>query len=369
MLFYLFNALHASSETLSFLRLMHYLSFRAIAAAITAFLLTTLLGRRIVEALYRRGMRDVIRDYGSLSNEGKGGTPTMGGLIIILAVLTGVILWCDLSNPFIPLLLLSFVWFGGIGAADDYLKCRNQNSDMGLSQRAKSLAQGGFGLLLGLLCVCAPFSPIPPHLATKLYVPMVKLPVMDLSWAYIPFIALTVYAIANSVNFADGLDGLAIVPVGFVAVVYGVFAYVIGNTIYSSYLHFFYLQGSGEVAIVCAAMFGAAIGFLWYNAYPAETFMGDTGSQALGGALGTLAVLLKSELLFLIVGGVFVAQAFSVLIQEKIGINWIGRRFFYRAPLHYTFLYGGIGETKVVVRFWIASGILALIGLATLKIR
>lgn len=369
MLFYLLHALHTSSETLSFLRLIDYLTFRAIAAALTAFLLTMLLGRRIIEALYRGGMRDVIRDYGGLSNEGKGGTPTMGGLIILLAVLAGVVLWCDPFNPFIPLLLTALLWFGGIGAADDYLKCRHQDSDRGLSQRTKSLAQGGFGLLLGVVCLYAPFSPIPHALASKLYLPMLKTPVMDLSWAYVPFIALTVCAIANSVNFADGLDGLAIVPVAFVAVVYGVFAYVIGNTIYSRHLLFFYLHGSGEVAIVCAAIFGAGFGFLWYNAYPAETFMGDTGSQALGGVLGTIAVLLKSEVLFLIVGGVFVAQAFSVLIQEKIGINWIGRRIFYRAPLHYTFLYRGIGETKVVVRFWIASGLLALIGLATLKIR
>ena len=369
MLFYLFNALHTSSETFSFLRLIDYLTFRAIAAALTAFLLTILLGGRIIEGLYRRGMRDVIRDYGGLSNEGKGGTPTMGGLIIILSVFTGVILWCDLANPFISPALLAFLWFGGIGAADDYLKCRHQDSDRGLSQRTKTLAQGGFGLLLGAICLYAPFSPLPHALASKLYLPMFKNPVVDLSWAYVPFVALTVYAIANSVNFADGLDGLAIVPVSFVAVVYGVFAYVIGNTIYSRHLLFFYLHGSGEVAIVCAAIFGAGVGFLWYNAYPAETFMGDTGSQALGGVLGTIAVLLKSEVLFLIVGGIFVAQAFSVLIQEKIGINWIGRRIFYRAPLHYTFLYRGVGETKVVIRFWIASGLLALIGLATLKIR
>ena len=369
MLFYLFDVLRESLSELSFLRLADYLTFRAIAAALTAFLLTMILGRRIVEFLYRSGMRDVIRDYGQLSNEGKSGTPTMGGAVIILSILSGILLWCDLANPFIPLLCAALVWFGGIGAADDYLKSRRQDSDRGLSQRSKLLAQTGFGLALGTVCLYASFSPIPPELATKLFVPMVKTPVVDLYWVYLPFITLTIVAIANSVNFADGLDGLAIVPVSFAAVVYGVFAYVIGNTKYSSYLHFFYLYGSGEIAIVCAAIFGAGVGFLWYNAYPAEIIMGDTGSQALGGTLGTLGVLLKSEVLFLIVGGIFVLQAFSVLIQEKLGINWIGRRIFYRAPVHYTFLHRGIGETKMVIRFWIVSGLLALIGLATLKIR
>ena len=370
MLFHLFNLLHASlSDTFSFLRLADYLTIRAIAAAITAFLLTLFLGRRILEFLYRSGMRDVIRNYGELSNEGKSGTPTMGGVIIILSIVSGVLLWCDLTNPFIPVLMCALIWFGGIGALDDYLKCRREHSDQGLSQRTKMTAQAGFGLALGCICLYAPFSPIPEALATKLYLPTYKLPVADLSWAYLPFIVLTIVAIANSVNFADGLDGLAIVPVSFVAVVYGVFAYVIGNTRYSSYLQFFYLHGSGEVAIVCAAMLGAGVGFLWYNAYPAEIIMGDTGSQALGGTLGTLAVLLKSEVLFLIIGGVFVLQAFSVLIQEKLGISWIGRRIFYRAPIHYTFLHRGIGETKMVIRFWIISGLLALIGLATLKVR
>ena len=369
MIYYLGNYLRELTSIFSFLRLVDYISFRAIAAAITAFLLTLILGRRFINDLYIRRMRDVVRDYGVMSVNDKKGTPTMGGGMIVAAVFLSALLWCNPINRFVGLTLFALLWFAGIGFADDLLKIRHQDSDKGLSEGKKILLQGVYSVILGIVYLVPLLSPFPAEIASKLYLPFVKLPVIDLGWAYFPFIVFTLLAISNSVNFADGLDGLAVVPASFVAAVYGIFAYVIGNTIYSGYLQFFYLPGVWELTVVCAAIFGAGIGFLWYNAYPAQVFMGDTGSMALGGVLGTIAILLKQEFLFIIVGGVFVAEAFSVFIQEKIGINWLGRRIFYRAPIHHTYQYRGLAETKVVVRFWIISGLLALAGLATLKIR
>ncbi|MBI4530830.1 MAG: phospho-N-acetylmuramoyl-pentapeptide-transferase [Candidatus Latescibacteria bacterium] len=369
MIYYLGNYLRDLAPIFSFLRLVDYISFRAIAAAITAFLLTLILGRRLIRELYIRKKRDVVRDYGVMSVNDKKGTPTMGGILIVAAVFLSALLWCDPINRFVGLTLLALLWFAAIGLTDDVLKIRHQDSDKGLSQGRKILLQGIYSALLGVIYLVPALSPFPPEIASNLYLPFVKFPVVDLGWVYLPFIIFTLLAISNSVNFADGLDGLAVVPASFIAAVYGVFAYVIGNTIYSGYLHFFYLPGVWELTVVCAAIFGAGIGFLWYNTYPAQIFMGDTGSMALGGVLGTLAVLLKQEFLFVLIGGIFVTEAFSVFIQEKIGIHWLGRRLFYRAPIHHTYQYRGLAETKVVVRFWIVSGLLALAGLATLKIR
>jgi phospho-N-acetylmuramoyl-pentapeptide-transferase len=369
MIYYLGDYLRELVPIFSFLRLVEYISFRAIAAAITAFLLTLILGRRLIRELYTRKMRDIVRDYGVMSVNDKKGTPTMGGVMIVASVLLSALLWCNPINRFVGLALFALLWFAAIGLIDDVLKVRHQDSDQGLSQGRKILLQGVYSAILGVISLIPPLSPFPPEIASNLYLPFVKVPVVDLGWLYLPFIIFTLLAISNSVNFADGLDGLAVVPASFVAAVYGVFAYVIGNTIYSGYLHFFYLPGVWELTVVCAAVFGAGIGFLWYNAYPAQIFMGDTGSMALGGILGTLAVLLKQEFLFVIIGGIFVVEAFSVFIQEKIGIRWLGRRIFYRAPIHHTYQYRGLAETKVVVRFWIVSGLLALAGLATLKIR
>lgn len=369
MLYHLGTYLYHTVADLSFLRLFTYLSFRAIGAALTAFAVTVLFGERLIHFLYLKRIRDVPREYTTMSAADKSGTPTMGGLLIITAILTSTVLWCDLLSRFTQVMLFTLLWFTVLGATDDYLKIKHTDSDRGLSQATKFFVQVTFGLLLGVVFLTPGVSPVAPTVASKLYLPFIKTPVLDLGWWYLPFIAFVVVAIANSVNFADGLDGLAIVPVSFIIAVYGVFAYVVGNVIYSNYLQFFYLPGSGELTIICAAIFGASLGFLWYNTYPAQVFMGDVGSLTLGGIVGTLAVLLKQEFLFLIVGGVFVVEAFSVLIQEKIGVNWLGRRLFYRAPLHQTFQYRGLAETKVVVRFWIIAGILALIGLSTLKIR
>ena len=369
MLYHLGTYLYDTTDALSFLRLFQYLSFRTICAALTAFAATLIFGEYIIRYLYVKRIRDIPRDYSTISTTSKAGTPQMGGVLIILAIFVSTVLWCDLINRFTGVFFLALIWFAVLGGIDDYRVLKYQDSDRGLSQKTKLLFQAAYGLVFGVVFLIPGLSPVTQDIATHLYLPFLKDPVLDMGWWYLPFIVFVIVAITNSVNFADGLDGLAIVPVSFAIAVYGVFAYVVGNVIYSDYLQFFFLPGSGELTVICGAIFGASLGFLWYNAYPAQVFMGDVGSMTLGGIIGTLAILLKQEFLFLIVGGVFVVEALSVLIQEKIGINWLGRRIFYIAPIHNSFQYRGLAETKVVIRFWIIAGILALIGLSTLKIR
>lgn len=369
MIYHLVTCLFDTVDALSFLRLFQYLSFRAICAALTGFGVTLLFGQRIIRLLYVNHVRDSPRAHGVLSTASKAGTPLMGGLLIVAAIFASVLLWSDLFNRFTLVFLCALIWFSLFGFIDDYRKIRYRDSDRGLSQATKLFFQAVFGFGFGLVFLLPGLSPVSAEVASDLYLPFVKDPVLDLGWWYLPFIAFVIVAIANAVNFADGLDGLSIVPVSFTVVVYGVFAYVIGNAIYSGYLQFTFLPGSGELTVICAGVFGACMGFLWYNAYPAQVFMGDVGALPLGGIVGTFAVLLKQEFLFVITGGIFVAMAFSVLVQEKIGIKWLGRRIFYMAPLHHAFQYRGLAETKVVIRFWIIAGILAIIGLSTLKIR
>ena len=368
MIYYLGTYLHDTVETLSFLRLLDSISFRAIAGAITALLFTILFGGRIILRFYRSGQRDISRSnvsFPSTGNQAK----TYGGGLIIAAVLLSVLLWCQLDCTFVLICLGAVVWFAILGSVDDFLKVRHGNSDRGLSEAAKLMLQFIYGAIFALIYVTEEFSPLPEGLATQLYLPFFKYPLVDLSWGYVPFIIFTVIAIANSVNIADGIDGLAVVPVSFVVAVYGVFAYVSSHFTIANFLIFPFMPGVGEVAIICSIVFGACLGFLWFNSYPANVIMGDTGSMALGGLLGTVAVLVKQEFLFLIIGGIFVGEAFSVLVQQKIGIKWLGRRFFYSAPVHHHFQMRGLADTKIVIRFWIIAGILALCGLATLKIR
>ena len=350
-------------------RLGRYVSTRSIFAFLTAFLLTLFLGRMIIHWLYRQGYRDTVRDYGVISVEDKRGTPTMGGVMIIGTTLFSVLLWCDLTNRFVQLLLFASVWFSAMGAYDDLQKIKHRNSDMGLSRAAKYALQATFGLLLGLIFLHPATTPVPTYLASQLFIPFVKSPVMDLGWLYLGVIVMMVIYSANAVNFADGLDGLAIVPTTCVIAVYGIFAYLFGNTVYSQYLLFDYMPGSQEVSIFCAALGGAAVGFLWWNAYPAEVFMGDTGSIFLGGVVGTLIVMMKQEVLFFLAGGIFTAEIASVMLQDWIGIQRAGRRFMFRAPIHHTFQYRGWSEPKIAIRFWIISALLALLSLATLKFR
>ena len=354
----------------SFIRLFNYISSRTIFAIITSFAFTLLAGRPLIRVLYRMGMRDTPRaEMEEAQDHKKGGTPTMGGVILFSATMLSTLLWCDLTNRFILFLLFASAWFFTLGFWDDNRKIRHQDSNKGLSRGMKYLGQISFGLLFSLLFLHPATSPVPPTVVSKLYIPFYKYPVVDLSWGYTFVIVLFVVYAANAINFADGMDGLAVVPCGYAIGVYGIFAYFLGNAKYSHYLMLDYLPGCGEVTILCAALLGACVGFLWYNSYPAEIFMGDTGSMYLGGVLGTMVVLLKQEVLFLIVGGIFLAEILSVVLQDWIGIQRTGRRFLYRAPIHHCFQYQGLAETKITVRFWIISGILALVALASLKIR
>ena len=368
MIYYLGTYLHDTVESLSFLRLLDFISFRAIAGAITALLFTIAFGGRIILRFYRAGQRDIIRNYAHFPVTGNQ-AKTYGGGLIIAAVLLSALLWCKLHTGFVITCLGAVTWFAALGAVDDHLKVRHGSSDRGLSEATKLALQGVYGLVFGVIYTTPQLTPLPPELVTQLYLPFVKHPVLDLSWGYVPFIVFTVVAIANSVNMADGIDGLAVVPAAFVVTVYGVFAYVSSHAGISDFLIFPFMPGVGEVAIVCSIVFGACLGFLWFNSYPANVIMGDTGSMALGGLLGTVAVLVKQEFLFLIVGGIFVGEAFSVLVQQKVGIKWLGRRYFHSAPMHHHFQMRGLADTKIVIRFWIVAGILALCGLATLKIR
>jgi len=369
MTYLLYELLYSEEGVLSFLRLLSYISFRAIFAFVTAFILSLLLGRRTIVMLLKNDIREEVREYNGITASSKKGTPTMGGILIIMSVLVPALLWCDLTSRYIQLLIFALLWFGLIGFFDDFLKIRNKKSDKGLSRSKKLLFQGVFGLIFGYIILNKGTTPYEQDIIFNLYIPFYKKAILNLGWFYLPFIIFVVMSIANAVNFADGLDGLAIVPATTTAAVYGVFAYILGNFNYSNYLLFNFFKGSGEITIFCAGMIGAGLGFLWYNAYPAQVFMGDTGSQALGGTIASMAILLKQEFLFLIAGGIFLAEALSVLIQDRVGIDWLGRRIFYRAPLHHTFQHRGVAETTVVVRFWIVSIFLALLSFTALKIR
>jgi phospho-N-acetylmuramoyl-pentapeptide-transferase len=350
-------------------RLVTYISFRALTAMLTSFTVGVIFGRKFITIIYQLNFRDRSRDYGDISPKNKNGTPTMGGIIIFLSFLLSVLLWGKLDNFFLRTVLFAAFWFTALGFYDDYLKSVRGSSDAGLSRSLKLIFQCLFGIILGILVLSPGSGPFPPELATQLFIPFVKNPVLDLSYFYYLFIIMVVIGISNSINFADGLDGLATVPVSFLAVVYAIFAYILSNVKLSQYFLFPYIEGSGELVIVMGALVGALAAFLWYNTYPAEIFMGDTGSLFLGGIIATTAVLLKKELLFLIAGGVFVFEFLSVFIQDYIGIKWLKRRIFYRAPIHHSFQFLGIAEPKIVVRFWIVAVLFTLISLISIKLR
>jgi phospho-N-acetylmuramoyl-pentapeptide-transferase len=350
-------------------RLVTYITFRALIAMMTAFLVGIVFGRKFITIIYQLNFRDKTREYGDISPKNKDGTPTMGGVIIFLSFLLSVLLWGKLDNFFLRTVLFASFWFTALGFFDDYLKSIRGSSDAGMSRGVKLLFQVLFGIILSILVLSPASTPFPDGMSTQLFVPFVKHAVIDLSYFYSPFIILAVIGISNSINFADGLDGLATVPVSFLALVYGVFAYLLGNSKLSEYFLFPFLNGSGELVVVMAALVGSLAAFLWFNTYPAEIFMGDTGSLFLGGVIATSAVLLKKEVIFLIAGGVFVIEFLSVFIQDYIGIKLLKRRLLYRAPVHHTFQFMGIAEPKIVVRFWIAAALFTLVSLISIKLR
>lgn len=354
---------------LSLDNLVSYITFRALMAVLSSFLFGIIFGKKLINIIYQLNFLDKSREYGDISSENKSGTPTMGGLIIFISFLFSLLIWGKFDNFFLTVIIFASFWFTAIGFVDDYLKSINGSSDAGMSRSLKLLFQVLFGIILSILVLSPESSPFPDELLTKLFVPFFKNPVIDLSWFYYVFIVLVVIGISNSINFADGLDGLATIPVVFLSVVYAVFAYIIGNARIAAYLWYPYIEGSGELVIVLAALIGALAAFLWFNTFPAQIFMGDTGSLFLGGVIATSAILLKKEIIFLLAGGVFVVEFLTVFIQDYIGIKLFKRRIFYRAPIHHTFQFLGVAESKIVVRFWIIAAIFTLVSLISLKLR
>lgn len=346
------------------LNVFKYITFRAAMASITAFLFSIVIGPIIIRKLSKLKIGELPRKKHVESlyelHKHKEGTPTMGGIIIILSIVLSVLLWAKLDNRLIMLCLITVVWLGIVGFIDDYIKLIKLKP-LGLSATTKFVGQ--LVLALGV----AVYLYFDPQISQELYIPFMKHAVINLGIFYILFVVLVIVGTTNAVNITDGLDGLAIGCVSFIALSYGIISYLTGHIEFSNYLNIYYLEGSGELAIFCTAIAGAGLGFLWFNTYPATVFMGDTGSLALGGAIGVISVLIKKEILLLIVGGVFVFEVLSVLIQV-ISFKAFGKRVFLMAPIHHHFQLKGWPEPKITVRFWIVSVILALFGLVTLKL-
>jgi phospho-N-acetylmuramoyl-pentapeptide-transferase len=358
--------------------LFNYISFRAAGATVTALLLAFVVGPPVIRRLRAHKVGQVIRAEGPASHQSKRGTPTMGGLIILLATIVPTLLWAPLTNRFVVVAMLSILWMGCIGFLDDYLKIV-QGKSRGLVAKWKLAGQVSFGVLLGLFLTYNPVVPTDTIPATATTLPFFKYLVVNFApLLYVLFVTVVITGSSNAVNLTDGLDGLATGLAGISAAAFAGFAYLFGRTDVTDYLNLFYLPGAGELAIFCAALMGATIGFLWFNAHPAQVFMGDTGSLAIGGALGTVAILLKAEFLLLLIGGVFAAEAISVLIQTGT-YKWYkrtrgkeyadGHRVFRMAPLHHHFEKLGWAETTVVTRFYILGLLCALVALSTLKVR
>jgi phospho-N-acetylmuramoyl-pentapeptide-transferase len=359
MLYHLLYPLHT---TFSAFNVFRYITFRTIYAILTAFLICFVLGPWVIRKLQRMQVKQYIREDGPQSHLQKAGTPTMGGSLIIFSVAVSTLLWADLTNFFVWIMLLVLVGFGTIGFVDDYLMQVKKRSK-GLGARQKLILQTLLALLTGWLVV------MHPGFNTQVTMPFFKHISPDLGIGYIFFAAFVIVGASNAVNLTDGLDGLAIGPVVIAAGTYMIFAYVAGHVRIAEYLQLHYVHGSGELAIFCGALVGAGLGFLWFNAYPAQMFMGDVGSLALGAVLGTIAVITKQEIVLALVGGLFVIEALSVIFQVGFFKMTHGRRIFRMAPLHHHFELQGWPEPKVIVRFWIIAIALALLSMSTLKLR
>jgi phospho-N-acetylmuramoyl-pentapeptide-transferase len=347
-----------------FFNLFRYLTFRAGGAFMTALIFGFIFGQPLINLLRRKqGKGQPIRDDGPQTHFAKAGTPTMGGLLILSSLIFSTVLWAQLSNPYVWIVLLVTTGFGLIGFADDYAKVTRQNTK-GVSGRVRFI----LGLVIAGLAAYSAARFHPVDLTNQLALPFVKDLLINLGMFFVPFGMIVIVGAANAVNLTDGLDGLAIMPVMIAAGTLGIIAYVVGNANFSEYLGVHFVPGTGELLVFSSALFGGGLGFLWYNAPPAAVFMGDTGSLALGGALGAIAVCTKHEIVLAIVGGLFVVEALSVIIQV-LYFKRTGKRVFLMAPIHHHFEKLGWAEPQIVIRFWIISLILAMIGLATLKVR
>ncbi len=340
-----------------------YLTLRAILGVLTALSIALLVGPAMIRGLNRHHIGQSVRDDGPQSHSSKAGTPTMGGALILVAIAAATLLWADLGNRHVWVVLLVTLLFGAVGGLDDYLKLVRRRSK-GLTARAKFGAQSMIGLGAALFLYLTAQTPA----ETEFIVPFFKHVGVALGWVFVPVSYFVIVGSSNAVNLTDGLDGLAIMPTVMVGGALGVFAYATGHTTFAQYLGIPYIAGVGEVVVFCGAVVGAGLGFLWFNAYPAQVFMGDVGALALGAALGVVAVLVRQELVLFVMGGVFVMETASVILQVA-GYKLTGRRIFRMAPLHHHFELQGWPEPRVIVRFWIVTVILVLVGLATLKIR
>jgi phospho-N-acetylmuramoyl-pentapeptide-transferase len=340
-----------------------YITLRGILSTLTALAISLILGPSFIRKMVKKQVRQPIRELGPKSHFSKAGTPTMGGALILFAIVVSTLLWSDLSNRYVWTVLLVTLAFGVIGWIDDYRKLVLQDS-AGLAASWKYLLQSIAGLTAAIYLYSSAQSPA----ETQLIVPFFKGVVIPLGLGYVFIAYIFIVGFSNAVNLTDGLDGLAIMPAVFIAVALGIFAYVTGHSVFSDYLAIPYVAGTGELAIFCGALSGAGLGFLWFNTYPAQVFMGDIGALAMGAALGLIAVIVRQELVFLLMAGVFVMETVSVILQVA-SFKLTGRRIFRMAPIHHHFELKGWPEPRVIVRFWIISVILVLAGLATLKIR
>lgn len=359
MLYHLLYPLHT---TISAFNIFRYITFRTIYASLTAFLICVLLGPWVIRKLSKMQIGQYIREDGPQNHVKKAGTPTMGGILIIFSLIVSTLLWSNLTNYYIWIVLIITTGYAIIGFVDDYLM-QVKKKNKGLSVRIKLLMQVILAIVAGVLIY------LHPDFNTRVTIPFFKNISPDLGWVYIIFGVFVIVGTSNAVNLTDGLDGLAIGPVIIVSVTYMVFSYVSGHVKIADYLQINYVSGSGELAIFCGSLAGAGIGFLWFNTYPAQIFMGDVGSLSLGGSLGMVAVITKQEILLVLVGGLFVVEALSVIFQVGFFKMTNGRRIFRMAPLHHHFELKGWPEPKVIVRFWIIAIALALIAMSTLKIR
>lgn len=357
-----YNLLYPLHTELSWLNVFRYITFRSIGCAVTAFLLVVIIGPRFIAWLQRKQIGQVIREDGPQSHFCKKGVPTMGGVLILFAMTASSMLWTDLRSGLVWLLIGISLFFGAIGSLDDIKKIRKGNS-RGLTAKEKLVLQIAGASVVGVFLL------LNPGYDGTLSLPFFKTLHPDLGWWYLPFAVIVIIGASNAVNLTDGLDGLAAGPIVITASTYLIFSYVAGNAVVASYLQIPFVSGAGEVTVFCGAMVGACLGFLWFNCYPAQIFMGDVGSLALGGTLGTVSIITKQEFLLAIVGGIFVMEAISVILQVGYFKMSGGKRIFLMAPFHHHFEKKGWPEPRVVVRFWIVSIILGLIALATLKLR
>jgi phospho-N-acetylmuramoyl-pentapeptide-transferase len=362
----LFHLLYALRGELSALNVTRYITFRTAVASLTALFLVLFLGPWMIERLRRLQIGQHIREEGPQAHKAKAGTPTMGGVLILVGILVPTLLWADLRNLKIWIVVLATLAFGAIGFADDYLKVVKKRS-LGLTARWKLLGQFAVGLAVGLAVYFLAHVE-PREYSTRVVFPFFKQIVPDLGVLYVVFAILLLTLSSNAVNLTDGLDGLAIGTTLVAAAAFTGLAYVSGHARFADYLDLLFRPGTGELTVFCGAMVGASMGFLWWNCYPAQVFMGDVGSLALGGALGTVAILIKQELLLFVVGGLFMVEAFSVMLQVA-SFRLTGKRVFRMSPLHHHFELVGWKEPQIIIRFWIVAFVFALFSLMTLKLR